>query len=119
MQYYISPVYDKDAVVKLKLEDFSGAFYLLGIGLTVSFVVFVAEIMVYRKKEKQHGLRTQNRLEQQPTYRENDESHAYQQRLQQLQQRRDRQFQHLQKFIAHKFQKPVNVVNAPFGGYQP
>lgn len=56
MKYYLKPPLD-DAMVAidpLKMSDLSGVFYLWSLGIIISFLVFLAEIIVFRMTNSAH-----------------------------------------------------------------
>lgn len=50
IDYYLKPPTGRGLLdfEPLNMKDLSGAFYLLAVGLTISFVVFLIEILVHR-----------------------------------------------------------------------
>lgn len=120
MRYYLNPQQSDDDYQPLRINTLKGAFYLLAVGLIASFIVFLAELWIYRMQSKrQPGLmRWDTRLDK--WNRKN--RHSRQQLLQQrerrrLERKREKQFQQMQRTITPKFKK--SSLPNPFGVYLP
>lgn len=52
MDYYLKSPIEDNSFEPLNIEEVSGAFYLLGIGLTISFLIFLLEQLTYKLRHK-------------------------------------------------------------------
>lgn len=115
MKYYLETQRPDEDYQPLQIGTLRSAFFLLAVGLLVSTIVFIFEVLCYRNKSKQQQWIPRHKLIQKGHRRhvermnEHEIREIQQRERYRLKQKRERQYQQMRQSIAPKFGKPVQI----------